>query len=57
MEQDPIWAELRKKLPYSTSPEDTQRRAEIWESFDVNNNGYLSLAELDKACRDVLKLP
>lgn len=57
MEQDPIWAELRNKLPYSTSPEDTQRRAEIWESFDVNNNGYLSLAELDKACRDVLNLP
>lgn len=44
MEQDPIWAELKEKLPYSTSEEDTKRRQKIWDSFDVNGNGYLSLA-------------
>lgn len=29
----------------------------IWEGFDVNGNGYLSLAEVDKGMRDVLQLP
>lgn len=28
-----------------------------WSSFDVNGNGYLSLAEVDKGVRDVLQLP
>lgn len=57
MEQDPIWAELNYKLPYGTSPEATKRRAEIWAAFDVNSNGYISLAECDKGCTDVLNLP
>lgn len=57
MQHDPIWAELKQKLPYKTNEEHTKRRQAIWNSFDVNNNGYLSLAELDKACIDVLNLP
>lgn len=52
-----IWAELRQKLPYLTTPEQTAKRAKIWGLFDVNNNGYLSLAEVDKAMRDILQLP
>lgn len=44
MELDPIWAELKQKLPYSTSEQDTKKRASIWASFDANGNGYLSLA-------------
>ena len=31
--------------------------ATYWPAFDVNGNGYLSLAELDKGIRDVLQLP
>lgn len=28
-----------------------------WPAFDVNGNGYLSLAEVDKGIRDVIQLP
>ena len=56
-EQDPIWAILKEKLPWHKNPEELQKRKDIWRSFDVNGNGYLSLAEIDKACRDVLQLP
>lgn len=52
-----IWAVLKEKLPYETTPAETEKRNKIWQSFDVNNNGYLSLAEIDKAMRDVLQLP
>lgn len=30
---------------------------EYWPYFDVNGNGYLSLAEVDKGIRDVIQLP
>ena len=29
----------------------------MWKYFDVNGNGIVSLAEVDKAMRDVVKLP
>ncbi len=29
----------------------------MWKYFDVNGNGYLSLAEIDKGMRDVVRLP
>ena len=29
----------------------------MWNYFDVNGNGYLSLAEVDKGMRDVVRLP
>ena len=28
----------------------------MWRGIDVNNNGYVSLAEVDKGMRDVLGL-
>jgi hypothetical protein len=56
-EEKGIWAELKNKLPFETDPESTQRRQKIWQGFDVNGNGYLSLAEVDKGCLDVLNLP
>lgn len=55
--QADIWEQLREKLPFETSPEQTAKRKKIWEGFDVNGNGYLSLAEVDKGARDVLQLP
>ena len=48
------WATLNSKLPYKKNDEEYQKRSEIWESIDVNGNGYLSLAEVDKGLRDVL---
>ena len=32
-------------------------RIKQWNYIDVNGNGYLSLAEVDKGMRDVIKLP
>jgi hypothetical protein len=29
----------------------------MWSSIDVNGNGYLSLAEIDKGMRDVVRIP
>ena len=36
--------------------EQKQKRKALFQQFDPNNNGYLSLAEVDKGCRDVLQL-
>lgn len=33
-----------------------KERDDIFSSFDPNGNGYLSLAELEKGCRDELKI-
>ena len=57
MEHDKIWDELREKLPYQTSQQETAKRVKIWGAIDVNNNGYLSLAEIDKGMRDVIQIP
>ncbi len=46
-----------KKIPTGVSPEDRAERLQIYSQFDMNNNGYLSLAEIDKGIRDVLGLP
>ena len=54
---DHIWDELKEKLPWHKTAEDLARRKAIWNSFDVNGNGYLSLAEVDKGMRDVVRLP
>ncbi len=54
---DYIWDELKYKLPWHKTPEDLQRRKDIWGAIDVNGNGYLSLAEVDKGMRDVVCLP
>ena len=49
------WAELSGKLPSSKSAADKQKRRQIFNGMDMNGNGYLSLAEVDKGVRDVLK--
>lgn len=45
------------KIPIGVSPEDRAARLAIYNQFDMNGNGYLSLAEIDKGIRDVLELP
>ena len=54
---DHIWDELKVKLPWHKTPEDLERRIAMWNLIDVNGNGYLSLAEVDKGMRDVVCLP
>ena len=48
------WNLIDKKLPYQKTPEQFKKRSDIWSGMDVNGNGYLSLAEIDKGLRDVL---
>jgi Ca2+-binding EF-hand superfamily protein len=50
------WAAIREKLPTEKTEEQKAKRSEIFDQFDPNGNGYLSLAEVDKGCRDVLGL-
>lgn len=48
------WTELNAKLPTGKSNEEKARRKQMFRDFDPNGNGVLSLAEVDKAVRDVL---
>jgi len=48
------WDEVNAKLPYARTKEEYVARKELWEAFDVNGNGFLSLAEVTKGVRDVL---
>ena len=54
---DQIWEELAEKLPWQLNAEDKARREKLWSNFDVNGNGVVSLAEVDKGMRDVVRLP
>ncbi len=54
---DNIWDELAEKLPWHMTPEDKAKRDKMWGYFDVNGNGIISLAEVDKGMRDVVRLP
>ena len=44
------------KLPTGKSESDQARRDELFQQFDPNGNGYLSLAEVDKGVHDILGL-
>ena len=49
----------KRKRPVADSPsekndEDRKKRGKLFDGVDVNGNGYLSLAEVDKGMRDVL---
>ena len=39
----PSWAELAEELP--AEREEVLERKKLWSLFDMNGNGYLSLAE------------
>lgn len=48
------WDDINSKLPFERTPEAQAKRTEMFEGFDPNGNGYLSLAEVDKGIRDIL---
>jgi Ca2+-binding EF-hand superfamily protein len=48
------WTTIRDKLPIEKTDTAKEKRSELYNEFDPNGNGYLSLAEVDKGCRDVL---
>jgi len=49
------WTSINEKLPYQRTEEQKTKRRELFNQFDPNGNGYLSLAEVDKGMRDVLQ--
>jgi hypothetical protein len=50
------WAAITAKLPAGRDEESKKLRAELFSDFDPNSNGFLSLAEVEKGIRDVLRL-
>ena len=49
------WEAIRQALPIEKNPEQFAKRNDMWMQIDVNGNGYVSLAELDKGLRDVMQ--
>ena len=47
---------LFAKLPTGKSAEEKAARDKLFQQFDPNGNGFLSLAEIDKGIQDVLGL-
>ena len=41
------WDSLKKKLPCKNNEEHLKILTKMFKRFDVNNNGHLSLAEID----------
>lgn len=57
MQKEDIQAELKRCLPFHDTPAEKAKRTALWHAIDADNNGYLSLAEVDKGLRDVIVLP
>ena len=49
------WDAIREALPFRKTPEEYAKRSELWSQIDINGNGYVSLAELDKGVRDAMQ--
>ena len=54
MGEDIDWQEITAKLPSGRSDEEKEIRKELFDNFDPNGNGIISLAEVDRGIRDVL---
>lgn len=50
------WTAINAKLPIAKNAEQKAQRKAMFKEFDPNGNGILSLAEVDKSVRDVLKI-
>jgi hypothetical protein len=50
------WEKIKKKLPLEKTKEGVAKRNKLFNSIDMNGNGYLSLAEVDRGIRDCLGL-
>ena len=55
-QQNINWEDIREKLPFGKDPQSKAKRDKIWNYIDVNGNGYVSLAEVDKGLRDTLNV-
>ena len=42
------WDRINARLPWAKTPEAKQQRLRMWEAIDVNDNGFVSLAEVTR---------
>ena len=52
-----VWDELKHKLPWKKTEEERQMRITQFACLDMNDNGYLSFAEVNRGFIDVIRLP
>ena len=50
------WDKIRENLCFERNPTAYKKRSSMWMQIDVNGNGFVSLAEVDKGMRDILRL-
>ena len=48
------WAQFRSKLPTGKDKASEAVRKKLWDTMDVNQNNFISLAEFDRGLREVL---
>merc|ERR1711892_531273 len=51
------WALINSRLPYARTREQYDERRRMWRAIDVNDNGFVSLAEITRGVRDVINVP
>ena len=42
------WERINSRLPYAKTKEQFEQRKKLWTAIDVNDNGYVSLAEVTR---------
>ena len=42
------WGHINERLPYAKTKEQFERRKQMWRAIDVNDNGFVSLAEITR---------
>ena len=48
------WEKINSRLPFKKTPEQFEKRKMMWRAIDVNDNGFVSLAEVTRGVRDVI---
>jgi len=51
------WEKIREKLPTEKTEEQKALRKDLFDGFDPNGNGYLSLAEIERGAEQNIGLP
>merc|ERR1712106_669112 len=50
------WALINSRLPFARTKEQFEERRKMWKAIDVNDNGFVSLAEITRGVRDVINV-
>ena len=47
------WGHINERLPYAKTQEQFEKRKQMWRAIDVNDNGFVSLAEITRVLSKV----